>query len=388
MQSPRPLALARAVYFCYYAAWASLLPFLPLYYQSLGFAASRIGVLTSISPLVTLFGAPFWGGLADASHQHRRVLLGTLAAAGLAVAAVSQVRPFWALVPLIATYAFFAAPVIPLVDTSVLALLGKRRDRYGHQRLWGAVGWGVAALVVGWLAERYGLLWSFIVYLLLVAATWITASRMPIHVGRIAGSYWSGARRLLADRRWLLFLGAVFLAGVGHAAITYYLFLTMGELGASRTVMGFALTVATVSEIPVLFYSGWLVRHWGPRGVLALSLAAYVVRALCLSAAVAPWQVLLTQLLHGLTFSALWVAGVTLAGEIAPEGLGATAQGLFSSTVMGVGAMVGALVNGVLFERLGGARMFGWNAALVGLGLVLFAASSLLQRRGERTGQV
>jgi len=381
MLPDRALGWARTVYFCYYAAWAALLPFLPLYYASLAFPASRIGLLNAIPPLATLVAAPLWAGLADATGRHRQVLLGALAGAGLAALALWWARSFGVLVALVVAYAICAAPIIPLVDSGVLALLGARRERYGRQRVWGAVGWGVSAPLVGWLAERGGLAWPFAAYVALVAATALAASRLPLHPGRAGGSYWHGARRLLTDRRASLFLAAVFLAGIGQAALNFYLFLTLEALGAARSTMGLALSVATLSELPVLLWAGGFVRRWGPRGVLMLSMGAYVVRALGISLATAPWQVLPLQLFHGLTFSAMWVAGVTLAADIAPPGLEATAQGLFSSTLMGVGGTVGALVNGLLFERLGGAGMFRANAALVGMGLALLVWGVLAERR-------
>ena len=54
------------LYFLYYAAGAALLPFLPLYYRSLGFGGRRIGFLTSITPLISLIGSPLMSGIADA----------------------------------------------------------------------------------------------------------------------------------------------------------------------------------------------------------------------------------------------------------------------------------------------------------------------------------
>jgi PPP family 3-phenylpropionic acid transporter len=364
------------LYFLYFAAWASLLPFLPLYYQSLGFSAGRIGLLTSIPPLVNLVGAPFWGGLADATRRHRHVLLVAIVGAALGVTALSQISTFGLLASMVAVYAFFNAPIVPLIDNSVLTLLGERRERYGAQRLWGAIGWGMLAPVVGWLAGAYGFRWAFATYLGLTAATALVAWRFPIHSSAHAQPFWSGARALLLDRRWVLFLATIFLSGIQHASATNYLFLYMDELGASQATMGLALTVASVSELPVLFYSGWLVRRWGPHGLLALGLTAATVRALSYSIASAPWQVLIVQCLHGLSFSAMWVASVSIAGQIAPQGLGATAQALFSSTMTGFGAMCGALINGFLFERLGGAQMFRLNGVLAFVGLALFALAS------------
>ncbi len=373
-----PLFKAKAIYFLFYAAGAALVPFLPIFYRSLGFPASRIGLLLSITPLLTLAGAPFWGGVADASRRHRLVLLGVMGGAMLAVGALSQMSAFGLLALCVAVYAFFSAPIIPLIDNSVLAILaspaGQGAD-YGKQRMWGAVGWGLSAPLAGWLAGRLGQTWPFLVYLALMAGLVLAAARLPIRVELRERSYWSGMRLLLSDRRWFVFLAVILLCGVGGSVITNYLFLDMADLGASQATMGLALSVATLGEMPVLFFSGWMLRKWGARGLLVMGMAAYVVRALGLSLATAPWQALALQALHGLTFSAVWVAAVSYAGELAPKGLGATAQGLMSSVFFGIGGMSGSLLGGVLFERYGPGLLFRGSALMVLGGLALFLAA-------------
>lgn len=383
----QPFFKAKAIYFLFYAGWAALMPFLPIFYRSLGFPAGQIGVLLSIAPLVTLAAAPFWGGVADASRRHRLVLMGVMAGAMLAAASLSQARVFGLLALAAAAYAFFNAPIIPLIDHSVLALLaspaGKGAD-YGRQRMWGAIGWGLSAPLAGWLAGRLGQTWPFVVYLTMMGVTMVAAARFPIKVEVRERSYWSGMRELLADRRWYVFLAIFLICGVGGSVISNYLFLFMADLGASQATMGLALSVATLGEMPVLFFSGWMLRKWGSRGLLVIGMAAYVVRALGLSLATEPWQALALQSLHGLTFSAVWVAGVSFAGEMAPKGLGATAQGLMNSVVFGISGITGSLAGGVIFERFGGAGLFRSSALLVLLGLGVFLAAGKTLARRDR----
>jgi MFS transporter, PPP family, 3-phenylpropionic acid transporter len=378
MNNTRSLHLAKSFYFFYYGAWAFFLPFLALYYQSLGFSGSQIGLLASISPLITLFAAPFWAGLADASQRHKRVLLITITGAGISVLVLALARSFWVFIPIVAAYAFFSAPVIPLVDNSVLNLLGKMRDNYGKQRLWGAIGWGLAGPTAGWVTGLFGLIWSFPGYLVLAAFALLSVWKLPVSTQREerATPFWNGLRQLFSNGSWFLFLLVVFLSGAGLSMITNFFFLYLDNLQASNTLMGLSLTVATISEIPVLFFSGWMIRRWGPRGLMIISLAAYVVRAYGYYFAVQPWQALTLQLLHGLTFSAMWVAGVSFAAAIAPKGLGATAQGLFSSTVMGFGGIAGALIGGILLDQFGAAGMYGWSGTAVLLGLIIFIFTS------------
>jgi PPP family 3-phenylpropionic acid transporter len=143
---------AKSFYFLYFAAGASLAPFLVLFYRQQGLNEGEIGLLAGMQPLMTLAAASLWGGLADSTRQHR-VLLRVALVGTIAFALVlSRMGSFGGLVLVALAYAFFMAPIIPLVDNSVLELLGDRSERYGRIRLWGAIGWGIAGPVVGRLA--------------------------------------------------------------------------------------------------------------------------------------------------------------------------------------------------------------------------------------------
>jgi len=175
MISHRSFFSAKTFYFFYYAAWACLAPFLALYYRNLGFTGRQIGLLASISPLTTLIAASFWGAVADASQRYRTVLLGAIAGSGISVFVLSQVNSFWLIIPIVISYSFFAAPIIPLVDNSVVAQLGANREQYGKQRLWGAIGWGLAGPLAGWLVGIYGISAAFPAYLSLIGMAFLAS---------------------------------------------------------------------------------------------------------------------------------------------------------------------------------------------------------------------
>ena len=120
------MVIPRFFYFCYFAAMASLMPFLALYYRQIGLTEVQIGLLTGIPPLLGLVAAPLWGGLADVSQQHRRLVTITVVGAMIAVALLSQVTALPWLITAVILYAFCNAPIIPRVDNSVLLLLGER----------------------------------------------------------------------------------------------------------------------------------------------------------------------------------------------------------------------------------------------------------------------
>lgn len=58
-------------------------------------------------------------------------------------------KAFFLLMMLIIIGEFFAAPAITLADSAVITLLGEDADKYGHQRMFGSLGWGLAMFFVG-----------------------------------------------------------------------------------------------------------------------------------------------------------------------------------------------------------------------------------------------
>lgn len=368
----RALLAPKAYYFCFYAASAGLIPFLVLYYRTAGLTGAQIGLLTGVSPFITWLSAPLWGSVADATNHHRALLSAGILGAIVAMIALSQASTLLWMLPIIVLYAFFSAPIMPLVDNSVMAQLGERNELYGRQRVWGAIGWGLAGAVAGVLVQRYGLFFSFITYVVFMAIGLLVSLRLKVAPGTIGQPFWKGMKTLLANRALVIFLVTVLFASMGSAMVHNFLFLYLEDLGASESLMGLSLTVATLSEMPVFFFSAWFLRKLGARGLLLLAMGAYVVRLLAYTVMPSVWYVLPINLLHGLTFSGLWVAGVSYANRAAPKGLGATAQGLFSGTTMGLGAASGALLGGALYDSLGPATMYRAAAVWVAIGFVFF----------------
>lgn len=58
-------------------------------------------------------------------------------------------KAFFLLLLLVIIGEFFSAPAITLADSAVITLLGEDVDRYGHQRMFGSFGWGLAMFFVG-----------------------------------------------------------------------------------------------------------------------------------------------------------------------------------------------------------------------------------------------
>lgn len=363
-----------ALYFlAFFGANGAVFPYYTLYYQQAGIDSRGIGVLVAVPTLMTLFAAPAWGGLADALRLHQRLLPSALAATAVATVLLLNAQTFPALLALVTVQAFCAAPIVSLADNAVMSLLGAERHRYGSLRLWGAVGFGVAAIVSGGLITRFGFGPSTAIYAATMALTAFVATRLPAP-DLIAPPALNDLRDLLRDRRWTAFLVALLLVGTCSAILNTFFTLYMIDLGASAAVLGLAVAVAGLSELPVFLLAPRAVQRGQARGLLMFSFAAYAARALVYSLLRTPGGGVAAQALHGPSFSALWTASVTYARETAPPQWGATAQAAVGSTYFGLAVGLGALAGGLLYDRIGPVALFQLAAGFAVAGLVVFRA--------------
>jgi PPP family 3-phenylpropionic acid transporter len=367
-----------AFYFFFFAALAAMSPFLALYYQSLGLSGSQIGLLLGISPLVSLFASPFWTGLADARHRHKTILVGTILGTILFAIVFPFLQMFSLVFLFVLLFAFAFAPIVSLVDTATMSMLAGRRELYGRTRLWGTIGWGVTAPLAGMFLQARGLYWLFWVYALLMTFNLFVIPRITFSRPADAVPFWHGLRIVFTDRRWVFFLLIVFVAGIGFSVHTNYLSLLLQHLGADKTVIGFAVTITMLSELPVMFFSNRLLKWLKPNGLLTLAMTTGGLRCLLYAFSPTPQVILVIQLLHGLTFPALWIAGVTYAAENAPAGLESTSQSILASVLTGFGMSAGGLLGGALIDAFGIARMYLYVGLMVLVVPVIFL---ILQNR-------
>jgi len=364
----------------FYAAIAFVMPFTVLYYQSLGLGGAQIGILVGLVPLVTMFGAPLFTGLADATQRHRLVmgvtmLIGCIAT--LLVPFFPQVAPT---ILLIFTFNIFFSPVGAFTDSATLFMLADKKEMYGRIRVGGTLGFGLAAIPAGILIQNYGLKIAFWGSGVLCLLGLLVSQKLTFGTAAAKGTAAprSGIRILLTHRRWLFFLVLAFAGSMAMASVNSYLFSYMKEIGADGNMMGYALAVSTISEVPILFFGNRLLKKFGARKLMALAMLIAGARLLATAAFNTPMLVLLIQFVSGLTFPLMWMAGVSYTEENAPPGMSATAQGLFNAVVFGFGTAMGGFLGGLLLGSLGGRGMYFVFAVIV---LVAVAVVTPIENR-------
>jgi PPP family 3-phenylpropionic acid transporter len=361
-------------YFIYFAGMSAFIPYIVLYYQDMGFSGTQIGLLVAISPLVSLIGGPFWTGIADTGHRHKMVMNIALGAAVISILLLPFLRTFLPVLILIFIFSFMFAPANSLADSATMSMLGNERHLYGRIRMGGTLGWGLAAPLAGILIAKNGLHWAFWIYSLFMFIALLISQNFFYTKQKEQSSFRQGMFSLFANRQLMLFLFMAFICGTAFATINNYLFAYMHQLQIEESKMGYVLTIATVAEIPVLFFADRLLIRFKPRGLLILSMAATGIRLLLLALFHSLTGILIFQLINGLTFPALWVAGVSYANDNAPAGLSATTQAVFGTMIFGFGAAAGGFLGSILLENLGGQMMYAifGTMTLIMLGIYIY----------------
>jgi len=172
-----------------------------------------------------------------------------------------------------------------------------------------------------------------------------------------------GARRLLVDGEFRLFLASVFLAQFGHAAYDLCFSLHLFDMGVPRMTIGWMWAFGTGFEVLMMACAGPLFRAFAPLSLFAFAVGAASCRWTLIAVVRSPGVLMVLQPLHALSFGLFWLSAVGYASRrFPPHSLG-TAQGLFSAS-MGAGSVVGMVVWGSVYQRAGGAAVFGAAACL------------------------
>ncbi len=355
----RKLAWPFIFHFLILAGMAAYRPFMVLYFQSLSFTGAQIGLLTGLAPLITLVSLPLVTAFADRTNRHKLIMGLSLVIMILGLIFFPSLTTFLPLFGLTILTTISFAPLMSFASSASMFMLAERKELFGRIRLGGTIGYSFAAILAGALVQNYGLTFAFWAAAGLFLIALIINQKLE-HSEEVSGIpvAKSRASELLRKPHFLLFLAISFSGGISFATISTYLFPYMKELGAPESMMGLALMIGTIVEVPILFFAGRFIRKYSAYTLLMFSLVMTSLRFLLLAIAPTPILVLFVQLLNGFNYPLLMVAGVTYADNHAPQGFRATAQGLFNASMGGVGAAIGGFMGGILFERLGAKGMY------------------------------
>ncbi len=384
-ETARPALRISFFYTAYFAMVGVYQPFFPLWLESRGLDAPQIAWVIAASIWLRVAFNPAVMVFVDWQGERRRYAL-RFAVASVAVAACFPLAEgFWPVLGLVLLFALAHGPTLPLSDNIALLTARSRRLDYGRLRVWGSVAFIVASTGGGWALAGRGD--DAIVAAMVAGLAWVALATavLPDARSQAQRAIWRAAGGLLRDTGFLLCVAAIACNMASHAVLMGFGTIHWEEAGYDKDITGPLWAVGVISEVALFALGKRVVDRLGIAGLIALGAAAAMLRWAGTALTTDLWLLAPVQMLHGFTFAATHLGGMTYLQRHVPPEISATAQGLYSSLAMGGAVGLALVVSGPLYERFGG-DAFWFMAALSACSLLLAGVLSRRMRRQQRTG--
>lgn len=264
---------------------------------------------------------------------------------------------------------------------------------YSFARGMGSVGYGLTALLTGFLVERWGtraipLLAVALTAIFLTAVLWYHFTGEVRDGVRVQKEKQPAVRGnfLKAHPQFALFLMAAVLLLISQNLLSNFMLQIMTAKGGGAAEQGTATFIAAVTELPLIFCFPLLLKWLRCEKWVGLSTVFFVVKAVGTFAATGCYGVYAAQTTQLLGFGLFSIASVHYAEQAVGKGEAVRAQSYLSSATS-VGALAAMSSGGVLCKFLGVQNMVlsAGACAVLGMLLALLAIHLGQKRRQHET---
>ena len=341
-QQPRFKFIISSQYFIYFGILGIFLPYFNLYCYHLGFSGLQIGILSALRSLAMVLFPLIWGSLADRFQIRKPIYILCTFLSTLICFLYLFYDDFWSMLVITALYGIFYAPIISFLEAVTMDVLGKEKKSYGRIRAWGSISFIVMVLVLGKIIDLYSV---DIIILLILAGSLILAAisiRIPAIKPKNRIFLKPGAGSLL-ERRVIIFLFCAFLMLVSHGAYYGFFSIHLVKLGYGSTFIGIAWALASTAEILVMIKSDKIFDRFSLENVLFFSFLVAAARWMILFFAGSTVVILLSQILHAVTYGTFHMASILYIDRLAPDQAKTLGQAVNNALTYGLG------INGGIF---------------------------------------
>jgi nucleoside transporter len=346
--------------------------------NTLGFSGAQFSFIYMLLPLATII-APFIGGqVADRYFASQKVVGFVQLAGGVLLVYISTITQFSTMAWLMSIYCLLYAPTLALTNSIAFINLKSSEKEFGMIRVWGTIGWIVAAYVLtGWrlLAKPVGAI-GFKGDTLLLAGIFslvmgIQSFTLPHTPPRKEGvKPWAflEAIKMMKEKNFLVFIIIAFI--VATELMFYYIltapFLTSEKIGISSTYLPWVMTIAQVAEIFVLaFLLTYLITRIGIRKILVIGILAWPARYIIFAIGRPSWLVIASLALHGFCFVFFFAAAFIYVDVVSPKDIRHSAQSLITLVTYGIGNAIGSPFAGWIHDHFTTNGVTNWTSVFL-----------------------
>ncbi len=376
-----------ACFFWLYFANGIIVNILSVYLLGQGQTALATSTIVIAGSVFSILLQPMLGALNDKLGKPGAVITVTLLLSTLFCVGFGMSRE-------VALLFLFNGLMLSLSDSVALLfeqLAAKTVYSYGSVRIWGTIGYALAAQAAGFAYENIApsaIFWLYgIGMLLTVLALKAVPLDVLVNVRKDAEAARpkrekGGVRQVLRAPGFALFLALCLLfRGVLTVGTTYLQPLLMSH-GLSVSASGTVVFIATMTEGPLLLLSGRMMDRLRSRPALMGSFAALAGVLLCMGISSALPPVIAAAILRPLVGMVFNMLALKITLLLAPGDRMSTAIGLTGAAKC-LGVIVFQGLGGSMMDAMGIGALFVFLAALSGVGLVLSMFCKVQDKPGQ-----
>ena len=365
----RDLFFARAYYFAFMGGWGFILPFLNLFYVSLGLSGTQIGTITSTSSIVGLLFAPLIVSEIKKRSKARGILQVSIFMGALAYLLLGQQTLYLAILPIVFLQSLAVSSVMPVSDSMAVSVSKSTGSGYGSIRVFASVGWIVTVLASGWLIERLGFMAAFIG----VSIMWATGAGIAFFIqpGYFVAklnlqlpktNLLTTFKRVASDRTLLGFAVALIFIGFTNSGVLQFENVFLSELGASKQLISVAGILSALVELPFMLYADRFVRRYGASSILFIALIMTILQRTAVLVFPFIATIMIVRFIGGVAFSFYTVSYIGLISSRTDDSETGTVLALYTVTLASLVNILSAPVSGAIFDAIGARWLYALSA--------------------------
>ena len=341
----------------YFFAAGAFMSYWPVWLRDRGVTDTEIGTLFGSRQIISVIATLSVGWIAHRLGGPRGVMVTLGLAAVVMIGAYQFSTSFLAIFIVTMIWGFMWSPPMPLYDGVLVTETKRHGLDYARVRMWSSVAFIGGTFMAGIAVDRYGPPWVLYVgmasIVLLAPCAWL----LPATPARVAGADHGhvsfSVRDLLRSPAFLLFLMACGFCQASHSVLYSFGTLTWRAAGIDDVTISSLWAESVAIEIVLMLFGGWLLKRLGVCGLIALGLAAGMVRWTAMAFTTELWALVLLQALHSCTFAACHLGAMAFLQRALPAHGAAIGQSLYYALGTGATQALVYQFSGLLYSHYG-----------------------------------